>query len=103
MLLINASEDMIHKEIKVGKSHLNPPASGQPQIAVLTHSVQTRANAVKFAHQSFCNPKISMLLKATWHGFLTSCQNINEKLILKYLSPSPATAEGHMKRPRHGI
>jgi len=28
---------------------------------------------------------------------------MNEKLILKYLNPSPATAKGHMKRPRHGI
>jgi hypothetical protein len=25
------------------------------------------------------------------------------KLILKYFNPSPATAKGHMKRPRHGI
>jgi hypothetical protein len=34
-----------------------------------------------------------------------SCPNINdnEKLILKYLNPSPATAKGHMKRPHHGI
>jgi hypothetical protein len=28
---------------------------------------------------------------------------MSEKLILKYLSPSPATAKGHMKRPRQGI
>ena len=28
---------------------------------------------------------------------------MTEKLILKYLNPSPATAKGHMKRPRHGI
>jgi hypothetical protein len=33
-------------------------------LATFTHSVQTRANAVKFAHQSLCNPKISTLLKA---------------------------------------
>ncbi len=26
-----------------------------------------------------------------------------EKLILKYLNASPATAKGHMKRPCHGI
>jgi hypothetical protein len=26
-----------------------------------------------------------------------------KKIILKYLNPSPATAKGHMKRPRHGI
>ncbi len=31
------------------------------------------------------------------------CLNVNEKLILKYLNLSPATAKGHMKRPRHGI
>ena len=28
---------------------------------------------------------------------------MTEKLILKYLNPSPATAKGHMKRARHGI
>jgi hypothetical protein len=28
---------------------------------------------------------------------------MTEKLIFKYLNPSPATAKGHMKRPRHGI
>ncbi len=87
----------------MGKSHLNPQSSGQPQIAVFTHSVQTRASAVKFAHQSLCHPKISTALKATWRGFLTGCLNINKKLILNYLNPSLATTKGHMKRPHHGI
>jgi hypothetical protein len=64
-----------------------------------THSVCTRANSVKFAHQSLCNPKISTLLKAVRKGFLKGCPNLSEKLILKYLNPSPATAKGHMKRP----
>jgi hypothetical protein len=50
-----------------------------------------------------CNPKILTLLKAIRKGFLKGCPNINEKLILKYLNPSPATAKGHMKRPRHRI
>jgi hypothetical protein len=70
MLPINATEDLINKEDQVGKSHINPQASEQPQIAAFTHSVRTRANAVKFAHQSLCNPKKSMLLKATWHFYL---------------------------------
>jgi hypothetical protein len=61
------------------------------------------ANNVKFAHQSLCNPKISTLLKATKRGFLKGCLYISVKLINKYLNPSPATAKGHMKRPRHGI
>ena len=72
-------------------------------IATFTHSVKTRANGVKFAHQSLCNPKISTLLKAVRKGFLKGCPNLSEKLILKYLNPSTATAKGHMKRPRHGI
>jgi hypothetical protein len=71
--------------------------------ASFLHSIRTWANNVKFAHQSLCNPKISTLLKATRRGFLKGCPYISVKLINKYLNPSPATAEGHMKRPRHGI
>jgi hypothetical protein len=82
------------------------PCIGRAQhqsIAGFTHSIKTRVNAVKFIHQSLCNPKFLTLLKAVRKGFLKGCPNINEKLILKYLNPSPATAKGHMKRPRHGI
>ncbi len=73
------------------------------EIASFTHSVRTRANAVKFAHQSLCNPRISSLLKAVRKGFLNGCPNMTESLILRYLNPSPATSKGHMKRPRQGI
>ncbi len=76
---------------------------GVAHVASFTHSVKTRANGVKFAHQSLCNPKISTLLKAVQWGFLDRCPNLSEKLINKYLNASPATAKGHMKRPRHGI
>jgi hypothetical protein len=72
-------------------------------LATFMHSVRTRANAVKFAHQSLCNPKISTLLKAIHRGFLKGCPNSSETLILKYLNPSLATAKGHMKCPRHGL
>jgi hypothetical protein len=72
-------------------------------LALFTHSVRTRANGVKFAHQSLCSPKISTLLKAVRRGFLRGCPHLSEMLILKYLNPSPATSKGHMKRPRHGI
>jgi hypothetical protein len=36
-------------------------------------------------------------------GFLKGCPNLSEKLILRYLNPSPETAKGHMKRLHHGI
>jgi hypothetical protein len=54
-------------------------------------------------HQSLCNPKILTLLKAVHKGFLKGCPNLSEKLILKYLNPSPTTTKGHMKYPDHGI
>jgi hypothetical protein len=77
-----------------------PPAM---EVATFMHSVQTRAYAVKFSHQVLCNPKILSLLKAMRKGFLKGCPNLSEKLVTKYLNPSPATAKGHMKRPKKGI
>ena len=83
--------------------HDTAPVHPGVDLANFTHSIKTRANGVKFAHQSLCSPKISTLLKAVRKGFLKGCPNLSEKLILKYLNASPATSKGHMKRPRHGI
>ena len=80
-----------------------PSVLGHPAIALFTHSICTRMNAVKFAHQLLGNPRILTLLKAVSHGFLHGCQNMTKKLILKYLNPSPAMAKGHIKRPCQGI
>jgi hypothetical protein len=40
------------------------------QIAFFTHTVQTKANSIRFAHQALCSPKVSMLLKAIQRGYL---------------------------------
>ena len=74
-----------------------------PEMATFTHSVRTRANAIKFAHQSLCNPTILSLTKALRRGFLKGCPNIYQELVVKYLNPSPTTAKGHMKHPKQGI
>ena len=42
-------------------------------------------------------------MKALQKGYLTGCPNLSEELVTKYLNPSPATAKGHMKRPKKGI
>ncbi len=87
----------------VGKDltdHTNPPPINW---ATFAHSIHTGANAVKFAHQSLGNPKISTLMKALRKGFLKGCPNIHEESVAKYLNPSPTTAKGHMKRPKKGI
>jgi hypothetical protein len=72
-------------------------------LATFMHSVKTQENDVKFSHQLLCNPKIWTLLKAVQNGFLKGCPNLSKESIMKYLNPSPATAKGHMKRPRHRI
>jgi hypothetical protein len=82
---------------------ITTPPYKDVDVAMFTHSVRTCANAVKFSHQSFCNPKISSLMKALRKGFLKGCPNLSEELVTKYLNPSPATAKGHMKRPKKGI
>jgi len=50
-----------------------------------------------------CSPKISTLLKAIRFGFLVGCPNFSAKGGTRYLNPSPATANGHMKQPHQGI
>jgi hypothetical protein len=87
----------------VGKDLGNQKNSQQIQVTRFTHSVRTKANAVKFAHQSLRNPKISTLMKALKKGFLKRCPNMNEELVTKYLKPSPATTKRHMKQPKNGI
>ena len=58
---------------------------------------------MKFSHQSLFNPTISSLMKALKKGFLKGCPDLSEELVTKYPNPSPATAKGHMKRPKKGI
>ena len=78
-----------------------PPAS--PQLAAFAHTVRTKANSIKFAHQSFCSPRLSTFLKAIRRGFLKGCPNLSATGVTKYLNPSPASTKGHMKLPHQGI
>jgi hypothetical protein len=48
---------------KAHQSHPSSAHNGAPHLVCFTHSIKTRANGVKFAHQALCNPKISSLLK----------------------------------------
>jgi hypothetical protein len=80
-------------------AHVQPAV----QIAFFAHTVQTKANSIRFAHQSLCSPRISTLLNAIKRGYLKGCPNLMAHGVNKYLNPSPATAKGHMKRPCQGI
>jgi hypothetical protein len=72
-------------------------------VAGFSYARTTKIYAVKFAHQSLCNPPISSLLKAINAGFLTGAPNLDAHTVRKYLMASPATSKGHMKRPRKGL
>jgi hypothetical protein len=57
--------------LKFADAHAQPVV----QIAFFAHTVQTKANSIRFAHQSLCSPRISTLLKAIKHGYLKGCPN----------------------------
>jgi hypothetical protein len=73
------------------------------ELGLFSHTVRTKANSIKFAHQSMCSPRITTLLIAIQRGFLKGCPNLSAKGVKRYLNPSSATAKGHMKRPHQGI
>jgi len=110
-LQTSQGHDLVSAQLRAGPCMARAPqflASMTPQakdvdVAMFTHSVRTRANAVKLSHQSMCNPKISSLMKALQKGYLNGCPNLSEESVTKYLNPSPATSKGHMKRPKKGI
>ncbi len=85
------------------KGHAPQHPAPQPSIALFSYHRTTKENAVKFRHQSLCNPPIASLLKAINAGFLRSAPHLNTKSVCKYLTPSPATLKGHMKHPRKGL
>ena len=79
------------------------PVADAVHIATFAHTVRTKANSIKFAHQLFCSPRISTFLKAIRRGFLTGCPNLTSTGVTRYLNHSPASSKGHMKRPHQGI
>jgi len=52
------------------------------ELGLFSHTVQTKANSVKFTHQSFCRPRITMFLKAIQRGFLKGCPNLSAKGVM---------------------
>ncbi len=58
---------------------INPPPN---ELGLFSHTVQTKANSVKFTHQSFCSPSITTFLKAIQRGFLKGCPNLSAKGVM---------------------
>jgi len=90
-------------KIATARTWSPPAADGPTHIATFAHTVRTKANSIKYAHQSLCSPRLLTLLKAIRRGFLKGCPNLTSTGVTKYLNPSPASSKGHMKRPHQGI
>jgi hypothetical protein len=64
----------------------NPPPN---EFGFFTHIIRTKANSIKFAHQSMCSPTISTLLKAIRRGFLDGCPNLSAKGVTSHALSQP--------------
>ncbi len=101
---VDMTTHRIHDAIALAAPvHANARAHLPIPIACFTHTARTKANSVRFAHQSLCSPRLSTLLKAIRCGYLKGCPSLTAKGVAKYLNPSPTTAKGHMKQPHQGI
>jgi hypothetical protein len=80
-----------------------PPFVPPPELASFSYHQTTKANAVKFMHQSLCNPLIVSLIKTINAAFLRGAPHLNAKSVQKYLMPNPAMSKDHTKWPRKGM
>ncbi|KAL7500917.1 hypothetical protein ACHAWT_008970 [Skeletonema menzelii] len=64
----------------------------------------TKQQAMKYIHQCLFSPPIPTLLRAIENDQLKSFPHIQRtKDVRRHLAASPATAKGHMKKPRAGL
>ena len=76
------------------------------QLAHAAFNVYTlpyKQNQLKYMHQAFFSPTIPTLLHAIANNQLEGIPFMKTDLVRKYLTRSPATSKGHLKRPRAGI
>ena len=58
---------------------------------------------IKYLHQCLYSPPIKTLIVAVNNNQLDTWPGLTARAIRRNLSDAPATAKGHMKRPRQGI
>ena len=75
----------------------------QHSAAATVYTLPYKQQQMKYMHQSFFNLPATTLIKAIINNQLINIPCMKVDTIRKYLSPSPATPKGRMKRPRTGI
>ena len=83
---------------------ITPAASQIRAAAHSAYTMRTKQQALKFIHQSLFSPPIPTLLRAIENNQLKTFPHIqNTKDVRRHLADAPATAKGHMKKPRAGL
>lgn len=73
-------------------------------VAHNAYTMRTKQQAMKYIHQCLFSPPIPTLLRAIENKQLQSFPHLsNTKDVRRHLPDAPATAKGHMKKPRKGI
>ncbi len=70
------------------------------QLASNAYTIPTKQQATAYMHQCLGSPPIRTLLNASRRGYLDSFPHLSPQNITTYLSPSPATSKGHLRRIR---
>ena len=92
-----ATDVIDHLDLQLPATQINHAAHG-------LYTMPYKQNQLKYMHQSFFNLPIQQITDAAMNGQLEGIPFLsNPELIRKYLSPSPATPEGRMRRHRTGL
>lgn len=83
---------------------ITPTAQPITAAAHNAYTMPTKQQALKYIHQCLFSPPIPTLLRAIENNQLKSFPHIQRtKDVRRHLAASPATAKGHMKKPRAGL
>ena len=94
----NQKSNMIdHLDLQLPATKIHHGANG-------LYTMPYKRNQLKYMHQSFFNLPLQQMIDAAMNGQLEGIPFISKPdLIRKYLTPSPATPKGRMRRHNKGL
>ena len=82
--------------------HLPDPTTHATAASAILRSDTDEAFAT-FIHKAFGSPVLSTLLRAVRKGYLSSYPRPTASMVTAYISPTAATARGHLDQHRRGL
>ena len=101
--LDNLLESYKQQNTLISKTDLHPIQVTNPSLNVILRKNQTKQQLVTFLHRACCCPTTQTWTKAIQNNHFTTWPGLTVSLVRKHLSPSIATAKGHLKQERQGL